>query len=490
MSLRFKLFGVLGATLCVVLGMLVAVALFQEQRRAAREQALRNDFVEFAADLASPADMVPESVLLRNGRMHARVRAVGIYRVAPAGGQPSLDRAWGALRDDAPTRDRAAELVDAAFRSGRPERRGVAVAVPTRRAGDDGGAAVERVAAVVYVELREWLAGDPGEVGRLSFVVVVGAGALLLLVLWFLLDRVVTRRLQEVVRAAGRVAVGDYSTRVPETGRDDEIERVVEAFNTMMVQLGRLQGRLREQMGDVLAKARQTQDSLVIAQRLAATGRLAAGIAHEVNNPLAGMLNAVHALRTRDMPPAKRQEYLELVEEGLSRIQATVARILQFTPHKVAPRAATLNEVVRPVLALAKHRIEKDGVEVVVVEEDAGAQVFGDPYELQQAVLNVVLNALDALESSGRESPRLEFRTSADDSEARLLVRDNGTGMRDEDLAKAFDLFFTTKEPGKGTGLGLAMAHKILSDHGGRIQLRSRGTEGLDVEFVLPRLRD
>jgi signal transduction histidine kinase len=199
------------------------------------------------------------------------------------------------------------------------------------------------------------------------------------------------------------------------------------------------------------------------------------------------MLNAVHALRTKDMPPPKEDEYLEIVEDGLRRIQATVAKILQFTPHKVAPRAVDVNDVVRPVLALARHRIEKEEVEVVATPSDAPAVVFGDPYELQQALLNVVLNALDALEEAHRETPRVEVRASVVDDEVRLLVRDNGVGMKDEDVPRAFDLFFTTKDPGKGTGLGLATAAKILSDHGGRIELRPRGGEGMDVEFVLPR---
>ena len=127
MSLRFKLFGVLGATLCVVLGMLVALALAQEQRRAAREQSLRDDFVEFAADLASPADLVPESVLVRGGRLHPTVRAVGIYPAPAPGTTAELDRAWGALREDGAIQRRAADLVDLAFRTGKPQRRGLAV---------------------------------------------------------------------------------------------------------------------------------------------------------------------------------------------------------------------------------------------------------------------------------------------------------------------------------------------------------------------------
>jgi signal transduction histidine kinase len=187
------------------------------------------------------------------------------------------------------------------------------------------------------------------------------------------------------------------------------------------------------------------------------------------------------------MPSGKRDEYLEIVEDGLRRIQATVAKILQFTPHKVAPQRVNLDDVVRPVLALARHRIEKEEVVVASTPSAEPAVVFGDPYELQQALLNVVLNALDALEEAHRETPRVEVSTSVVGDEIHLLVRDNGVGMKEEDVPRAFDLFFTTKEPGKGTGLGLATAHKILTDHGGRIDLRSRGAEGMDVEFVLPR---
>jgi signal transduction histidine kinase len=324
-------------------------------------------------------------------------------------------------------------------------------------------------------------------VSRVSFVVVVCAGLGLLAVTWFIVDRVVARPLAEVVRGAKRVSVDDYGTPVPASGGDDEIQQVVSAFNSMMVEMGTLQGRMRERTQDALLTAKKTQDSLVIAQRLASTGRLAAGIAHEVNNPLAGMINAVHALRTKDMPAAKRDEYLEIVEDGLRRIQATVAKILQFTPHKVAPQRVDVNEVVRPVLALARHRIEKEEVVVAAAPCREPAVVFGDPYELQQALLNVVLNALDALEEAHRENPRVDVLTSVVGDEVHILVRDNGVGMKDEDVPRAFDLFFTTKEPGKGTGLGLATAHKILTDHGGRIELRSRGSDGMDVEFVLPR---
>ncbi|MCG3135373.1 MAG: Adaptive-response sensory-kinase SasA [Planctomycetes bacterium] len=486
MTLRFKLFGAIGAILCVVLGVMVILTLVRERSRANRDRETERALLDFAAGLASPADLVAESALVSEGRLHPRIAALGIYDARPEETSAAPSRSWGALLRDAEVTDRAAEMVAEVWRTGRPIRRGWACAVPTIRPG----AAPESpgsVQAVAYVELRASEEDEPARAGRVQFILVLCAGGLLMLTTWWIVERVVVARLRAISAGADRVAHGDYSRPVEESGRDDEIERVVRSFNGMMVEFAQLEGKLKEEAGEAIVRARQTQDSLVLAQRLAATGRLAAGIAHEVNNPLAGMLNAVHSLRTKEMTPERRAEYLALVEEGLLRIQATVAKILRFRPHKVAPRGLAVEEVVRPVLALAGHRIERQGVEAVV-EGDGSAPVFGDPYELQQALLNVILNALDALEAADRRDQRISIRVDADDREVRITVTDNGTGMRDEDLSRAFDLFFTTKEPGKGTGLGLAMVHKIVTDHGGRIALRNADPgPGLEVSIALPR---
>jgi signal transduction histidine kinase len=449
---------------------------------------LRKSVLRFASAAATAVaeEGMQDTLLFERKDVLARdLRSVAIFNRRPDGAI-ERDHAWGAIRADAAGAERAALLAARVFRTGAPASAGGCVAVASR-AADSPGPDAAVPGAVVYLEV-EPLLDDPVEVSRASFLVIVGAGLVLLVVTWFIVDRVVARPLGEVTAGARRVAAGDYGTPVPQSGAQDEIQTVVSAFNSMMVEMGALQGRMRERTQQALLETRKTQDSLVIAQRLASTGRLAAGIAHEVNNPLAGMLNAVHSLRTKDMTPAKREEYLEIVEDGLRRIQVTVSKILQFTPHKVAPQPVDLADVVRPVLALARHRIEKEEVGVAVEPPAEPAVVFGDPYELQQALLNVVLNALDALAEAHREAPRIEIVTAIEGSEIRLRVRDNGTGMKEDDLPRAFDLFFTTKEPGKGTGLGLATAHKILIDHGGRVELRSRGPEGMDVEFVLPRL--
>src|SRR5262249_18516352 len=159
------------------------------------------------------------------------------------------------------------------FKTGESAADGDALAVPMR-GGDAGAAATSTPEAVAYLRVRQTPA-DPVHVSRISFVVVVAAGLVLLAVTWFIVDPVVARPLAEVVRGARRVSVADYGTPVPSSGGDDEIQQVITAFNSMMVEMGTLQGRMRDRTQDALLTAKKTQDSLVIAQRLASTGRLA-----------------------------------------------------------------------------------------------------------------------------------------------------------------------------------------------------------------------
>ncbi len=293
--------------------------------------------------------------------------------------------------------------------------------------------------------------------------------------------------LEEVAAGAARVARGDLSAPVPvHPDSRDEIAAVGAALNAMMAELASYRADLENQVGMSVRKARDAERNLVTAQRLAAMGTLAAGIAHDINNPLGGMINAVRALRKDELPPAKREEYLALVEEGLERVGQTVQKVLQFTPHRVAPRSSDLADVVDRALALARHRLERSGVQVVVETPESGLPVFGDPYELQQVVLNLLVNAADAVAARGTGAGRVAVRGEVREGEVRLSVEDDGVGMTEDQVARAFDLFFTTKEVGEGTGLGLSMVHSILQSHGGRVEIRSRKGEGTVVTATLP----
>jgi C4-dicarboxylate-specific signal transduction histidine kinase len=142
--------------------------------------------------------------------------------------------------------------------------------------------------------------------------------------------------------------------------------------------------------------------------------------------------------------------------------------------------------VLRRALALASHRIEKEGTDVVV-DLPPGAKVFGDPFELQQVFLNVLINALDAIASAKRPG-EISIKGHDDNGLLRIVVKDNGCGFETEDVSQALDLFYTTKEVGEGTGLGLSIAHNVIQNHGGSLRLGGTPGEGAEVEIALPLL--
>ncbi|MFM8979912.1 MAG: sensor histidine kinase [Planctomycetia bacterium] len=326
---------------------------------------------------------------------------------------------------------------------------------------------------------------DARDGARRAYVAMLGGLLLVSLGTWAFLSRKVVRPLDALTRAASRVASGDASARLPEPHAQDELARTAAAFNRMAEEVAEYQGRLEDRVLTGLEQVKKAEQHLAVAERLAATGKLAAGIAHEINNPLGGMKNALRALARGDLEPAKRDEYLALVQDGLLRIEETVKKVLAFTPRRVEPRRVDLRDVAQRAWALARHRVERKGATGTLVLDGAGAPVgvFGDPLELQQVALNLLLNAADALPAQGGE---VRVQVEARGPEAALVVADNGCGMDEETRLRCFDLFFTTKQVGEGTGLGLSVAHTIVSNHGGRIEVESRPGAGTTFTVLLP----
>lgn len=343
-----------------------------------------------------------------------------------------------------------------------------------------------------------------------GFLLVLAAVTLSTLVL---LRRTVLDPVAGLARAAGRLEAGDLSARAKARDRqEDELGGLVRTFNAMAARLERYNRDLEVAVQDATERVRSAEAAAMTQRRLAATGELAAGIAHELNNPLGGLANAVEALKREDLPATRRHEYLELVSGGLQRMGETVGRLL-----RLSPREATLEEirVDRPLadaLGLIRHRAEGLGVPLELrLELSAGMEPL-DPFlpasmervrglpvlrgaanELGQAFLNLLVNSLDAIEG-GRGSgsvPAGRGRISVDlglteEGGVRLVFEDDGPGVGAEVLERAADPFFTTKEQGKGTGLGLAMVHNVVAAHGGRVLVSSVEGEGFRVAIELP----
>ena len=318
--------------------------------------------------------------------------------------------------------------------------------------------------------------------------VILAAGVVLLGVFgWFAISRMVLRPMERLASASDALASGARPEPLAvRPGRRDEIGRTLDAFNRMATEILAYHGQLEDRVAQGLERIQRTEQHLLIAQRLAATGKLAAGLAHEINNPLGGMRNAVRSLSRGDLPPERQAVYFELLDEGLERVEQIVKRFLAFTPRDPKARAIDLVDVVERSVALAEHRMRQAGADVRVwLPERGQAVVFGDPTELQQVILNLLLNAADAL--AGQEGKRrVEVGVARGEGEVVVRVRDNGPGIPPEDRDRCFDMFFTTKEVGEGSGMGLAVAHTIVTNHGGSITLASPPGEGATFTIYLP----
>lgn len=315
--------------------------------------------------------------------------------------------------------------------------------------------------------------------------------------------------------AAQRVARGDLTARVRTSGGNDEVSAVLASFNRMAERVERLTNDLEEEVQTAVEQARRAEAAVIVQRRLAAMGELAAGIAHEINNPLGGLQNAVRALEKGDLPDERRERYLALLDSGLERIRDTVSKVLRMAPRETAIERVDLFDVVRDAAGLVRHRVGRDGhrllvsVDGVATDVEAGRGdagrgdgsgddrdatnerfcVLGARQELAQALLNLLVNAFDALDEAldrtgrpGRVLVALERRGA----EIVLRVEDDGPGAAREDLDRLTDLFFSTKEVGKGTGMGLSIVQNTLDTHGGRLELESAPGAGFKALCILP----
>jgi signal transduction histidine kinase len=317
----------------------------------------------------------------------------------------------------------------------------------------------------------------------------LGSTLLLSLVTFWVLRRNVLRPVEDLAAASARLSGGELDVRLDTPSHADEIGDLVRGFNEMAGEVARARAHLEDVAADERRKARTAEEAAMTQRRLAAMGELAAGIAHEINNPLGGMRNAVESLERGDIEPDRRARYLELVDGGLSRIQGIVGKLLRFTPRRdLSEQIFSYADAARDAVALIEHRASAEGVELVVELDGIGeSYVRGDQSEIGQAALNLLQNALDALEEGCQgDSPRVVVDLKRDGEEQRLRIRDNGPGVEAERLGRLTDLFHTSKDVGRGTGLGLPLALHVASAHGGRLLLSSPPGEGFHAELCLP----
>jgi len=307
---------------------------------------------------------------------------------------------------------------------------------------------------------------------RFQLLGVAAGGALAVCaVLLVALAALIQRPLIELSRKIEQVSQGDLYARVSFSDRDDDIGRLGRNFNDMVRQLR--DGR------DELQRIHQTQMSR--AEHLATLGELAAGLAHEVRNPLAGIAGAVDIL-ARELPASSPSHAIVgEVQQEVRRIQGILNELLDYArPKPFDIRPADLNITIDHTVQLARQHIASRPIEVRF-EPAPIPLVAHDPLQVQRLVLNLLLNAFQAIKD---RDGLVTVDLQAADGFAQVRVRDNGCGIPPDQLRNIFRPFFTTKR--KGTGLGLSLSRRIVEQHGGSIDVRSSPDKGTEFVVRLP----
>jgi len=233
---------------------------------------------------------------------------------------------------------------------------------------------------------------------------------------------------------------------------------------------------------------RLAENRLVQAAKLAAVGEMAAGIAHELNNPLTSVTGFAELVMDEMSEESPSRADMDLVLREARRARDVVRRLLDFARQSESARASTsLNRIVEDVVTLTRHLIHTNGVELKLTTQDDLPWVSMDENQIKQVVLNLVHNALQAMPGGGEMEIKTAERKKIGRDGVIVSVKDNGIGISPEDQTRIFEPFFTTKADRGGTGLGLSVTYGIISDHGGEIELISQPGTGSTFTVWLPK---
>ena len=325
----------------------------------------------------------------------------------------------------------------------------------------------------------------------LSFFGIATLGFILIIGITYYMIRNITRPIGEMVAATRNITAGrlDQEVRSDSPG---EIALLADSFNVMLKSLRHMKGDLEEWGRTLEQKVKQRTEELVAMQarvaqseRLASLGMLAAGVAHEVNNPLGGIL-ALTALTLEDLKKDDpNRENLEEVIRQTERCRDIVKGLLEFSRQsKSNTELIDLNKILQDTLSLIEKQALFFNISVTKDLDEQLPPVMADESQLQQVFMNILMNAVQAMEERGTITIASRHNTSAHCVE--VAISDTGRGIAREQVDRIFDPFFTTKASGQGTGLGLSIAYGIVTTHGGSITVRSEPGKGSTFTVRMP----
>jgi two-component system NtrC family sensor kinase len=349
---------------------------------------------------------------------------------------------------------------------------------------------------------QAWLAIDADRSGTRggTLVGMFGLYAFLIAVAWltlayFALTRLIVHPLDALSQAAENVTLGKRRLTPPVTS-SRELGELGVSLERMTDRLLREEESLRSQIAEVeraRAELASAQTKLVRSERLASVGRLSAGLAHEIGNPIAAMMGLADLLLAGELEPNEQRDFIRRLRSEIERVHRTLKDLLQFArPQRGAggalPASGDVEAAVHDTAALVMHQASMRDVELHIDVYPGLPRVTLAGEQLSQVLLNLILNASDAVQ--GRSGARIAVVARAEAAGVRILVEDNGTGVPPDAAEHLFEPFFTTKEVGKGTGLGLSVCQSLVSAAGGALSLDAEFSGGARFVIQLPAADD
>lgn len=315
-----------------------------------------------------------------------------------------------------------------------------------------------------------------------------------------LLSRYLVKPLEKLIRATEDIT-GGYLPHLPVTNGYNEI-------GTLSLSLARMTDKLRDDkqkiehsirsLEESASQLKRAQSEVIRSEKLSSVGRLAAGIAHEIGNPIGIILGYIELLRHTATSPADSADVLKRLENEVMRIDAIIRELLSFSrPAPVSPHPIPVNRTIEEATSFMKHQRAFQSIELEMHLAGCLPHVMADERQLQQVLVNLFLNAMDAMPQGGTLSIATALNSSDRDLSPKspageplisITVGDTGTGISPQELSNIFDPFYTSKSPGKGTGLGLSVCLSIIESFGGTLSVESEPGRGSAFTILLPAL--
>lgn len=301
---------------------------------------------------------------------------------------------------------------------------------------------------------------------------------------YFLLSRTVVNPIQKLIRLTKEIALGKIDSNDSIETNISEIEKLNSSLFSMYKEIENKKNlleknikKLEEANNDLVAAQKQ----LIASEKLASLGKLSAGVAHEIGNPVSAISGYTELLKTK-RNEEKREEYLDKISDEIERINSIIKTLIDYAkPKEQNVQVSNLNDVIKKAVNIVESQGTLKRIDMNLQLSDEFLNVKIDKNQMVQVFINLVLNAVDALNGEGR----IEISSSIEnENSATVKIKDNGSGIADSEIDKIFDPFYTTKGPRKGTGLGLSICQRIVHEYNGTITAESEVGKGTVFEII------